>query len=237
MHPDIVKLLDLQARDVRLLEADQALDAVLADLEALDQQLANTAQQAEQARLAVTDASRRRGEIEAKIDNYKKLEARGTQRLDLVKTPKESQAVMTELDLARSVLAREEADWVKLSDLIASLELQAQEAEQRLQVARDGQEAARAAIEERRQAADAVRQAALAERDAAAAEVNRALRSRYERLRTVKSTRVVIALEGATCGACHTAVPLNRRSQMRAGTLIDACESCGVILYSAEILE
>ncbi len=237
MHADIVKLLELQARDIALLEADQALEAVLADLESLDRQLQTTAAQAEQARRAVAEATGRRVEVEAKIDNYKKLEARGTQRLDLVKTPKESQAVMTELDLARSVLAREESDWVKLSDVITGLEAQAQEADQRLQVAREGQEAARAAIEERRRAAMAVREAALAERDAAASEVNRALRSRYERLRTVKSTRVVIALEGAACGACHTAVPLNRRSQMRAGTLIDACESCGVLLYSAEIIE
>ncbi len=237
MHPDISKLLELQARDVALLEADQALDAVLGELEALDRQLETTAAQAEQARRAVADATRRRGEVEVKIDNFKKLEARGTQRLDQVRNPKESQAVMTELDLARSVLAREEADWVKLSDTIAALELLAQEAEQRLQVARDGQGAAREEIEGRRRGAEAVRATALAARDAAASEVNRALRGRYERLRTVKATRVVIALEGAACGACHTAVPLNRRTQMRAGTLIDACESCGVILYSAEIIE
>jgi len=237
MHADIVKLLELQARDVALLETDRALNGVLAELEALDRQLQTSAAQAEQARSAVADATRRRVEVEAKIDNFKKLETRGTQRLDLVRTPKESQAVMTELDLARSVLAKEEADWVKLSDVIAGLEAKAQEAEQQLQVARDGQGEARAAIEERRLAAEAVRAEALAQRDAAANEVNRALRGRYERLRTVKATRVVIALEGATCGACHTAVPLNRRSQMRAGTLIDACESCGVILYSAEIIE
>ena len=74
-------------------------------------------------------------------------------------------------------------------------------------------------------------------RDATAGEVNRALRARYERLRTVKSVSVVVALSGAACGACHTQVPLNRRSQIRAGTLIDSCESCGVILYADETLD
>ena len=44
--------------------------------------------------------------------------------------PKEMQAVMAELDLARSVLAKEEADWVKLADLIAGLEAAGKEAEQ-----------------------------------------------------------------------------------------------------------
>jgi predicted nucleic acid-binding Zn-ribbon protein len=45
---------------------------------------------------------------------------------------------------------------------------------------------------------------------------------------------MVVALNGPACGSCFTAVPLNRRSQIRAGTLIDSCESCGVIIYAAE---
>jgi mono/diheme cytochrome c family protein len=37
------------------------------------------------------------------------------------------------------------------------------------------------------------------------------------------------------CGACHTAVPLNRRSQIRSGTVVDGCEACGAILYPPEL--
>ena len=39
---------------------------------------------------------------------------------------------------------------------------------------------------------------------------------------------------GGACGACYTAVPLNRRSQIRSGAVLDGCEACGVILYPAE---
>ena len=35
------------------------------------------------------------------------------------------------------------------------------------------------------------------------------------------------------CG-CHTSVPLNRRSQIRSGAVIDGCEVCGAILYPPE---
>jgi len=237
MHPDLVKLLELQARDVALLEADQALDAILAELEALDRQLADAEAELAQARRNTAEAARRRTEVEGKIDNYRKLEARGKARLDQIKNPREAQAVMTELDLARSVLAREESDWMKLSEQVQALEAQAGQLEQRLGELRQAQDEARSEIEGRRQAAAAVRDEKLAERDRAANDVNRALRTRYERLRTVKETRVVVALAGAACGACFTTVPLNRRSQIRAGTLIDACESCGVILYSPDDVE
>jgi predicted nucleic acid-binding Zn-ribbon protein len=149
-----------------------------------------------------------------------------------VRSPKELQAVSTELDLARSVLAREETEWLKLADVITALELGQKQAEKQVAELREGQVTARGEIDLRRADAEARRDAALAARDAAASEVNRALRTRYERLRSVKSVAVVVALNGAACGACFTTVPLNRRSQIRAGTLIDFCESCGVILYA-----
>ena len=56
---------------------------------------------------------------------------------------------------------------------------------------------------------------------------------RYDRLWTSRTTTVVVALRGDACGACYTAVPRNRRSQIRAGTHIEGCEACGVILYPA----
>jgi uncharacterized protein len=233
MHPDLAKLLELQAKDLDLLEADKALDAVLAEYEALDQHLKGAQQAVDQAERSVAEAGKRRLEVEGKMENYRKLEERGKARLEQVRNPKEIQAVMTEMDLARSVLAKEEADWVKLADVISGLERGGREATARLDELRHGQVETRNALDLRRSAAENRRAAALVARDATAAEVNRALRNRYERLRTVR-VRVVVALDGAACGACYTTVPLNRRSQIRAGTLIDSCESCGVILYADE---
>ena len=234
MHPDLGKLLELQAKDVALLEADRGLDAVLAEAESLDQQLADAVKGLDQAKKALADASRRRQEIEAKIDNYKQLEERGKARLDQVKTPKELAAVNVEMDLTRQLLGKEEGDWLKLSEQITGLEATAKEADRRLTEMRDGQAEARGQIDLRRAAAEGKRNEALSARDATAGQVNRALRTRYERLRTVKSVWAVVALNGAACGACFTQVPLNRRSQIRAGTLIDSCESCGVILYAED---
>jgi predicted nucleic acid-binding Zn-ribbon protein len=232
MHPDLVKLLELQAKDVALLDADRRLDAILAEVEALDLELADQERAVAQAREAVAEAGRRRLEVEGKIENYKKLEERGRLRLEQVRTQKEMQAVNTELDLARSVLGKEEADWLKLADVLAGLEATGKAAEKKLEQMRESQQTARGEIDLRRADAERVRTEALASRDAAAQDVNRALRTRYERLRSVKSVSVVVALSGAACGACFTTVPLNRRSQIRAGTLIDSCESCGVILYA-----
>jgi DNA-binding transcriptional ArsR family regulator len=157
MHPDLEKLLDLQAKDLELLEADKALDGILAEYEALDQQLKGAQQAVDQAARSVTEAGRRREELEGKMETYRKLEERGKQRLEQVRTPKEIQAVMTEMDLARSVLAKEEADWMKLADVIAGLEQGGREAAARLAEMREGQVEVRAALDLRRDAAEARR--------------------------------------------------------------------------------
>ena len=70
-----------------------------------------------------------------------------------------------------------------------------------------------------------------AARQESAATVERNLLIRYDRLWNSRATTVVVPLQGDACGACHTAVPRNRRSQIRAGTHIEGCEACGVILY------
>jgi hypothetical protein len=57
---------------------------------------------------------------------------------------------------------------------------------------------------------------------------------RYDRLRRARAASVVVPLSGDACGACFTAVPRNRRSQIRAGVLLEGCEACGVILYSVD---
>jgi len=108
------------------------------------------------------------------------------------------------------------------------------DAEQNLETVEAAQAPERAEVAQRRAALEAERDAALREREATAAQLEKAIRGRYDRLRRTRSSDVVVPLVGNACGSCHTAVPLNRRSQIRAGHLIDACEACGAILYPSE---
>ena len=83
---------------------------------------------------------------------------------------------------------------------------------------------------------EAERSVALRSREASAALIVKPLLQRYDKLRNSTSRRsvVIVALNGLACGACFTTVPLSRRTQIKAGDVIEGCESCGVILYFAE---
>jgi predicted nucleic acid-binding Zn-ribbon protein len=234
MHADLMKLVDLQAKDAAVAMVDQRLAAVSQNLVALDQALQKAKENLESARRAAVESQRRRDELEAKIESYRVLQERRRERLEHVRNPREASTLMAEFDLARSVMSNEENEWVRSSDALSLLESRVKEEERNVEALEAAQAPERAMIRDRRAAVEAERAAAVKEREATAEGIDKALRTRYDRLRKTRTSEVVVPLIGGTCGACHTAVPLNRRGQIRAGLVLEGCEACGAILYPPE---
>lgn len=234
MHADLVKLLDLQAKDSAVAEVERRLEALREETVVLDQVLVRAREVLETARRAAADAARRRDELEAKIESYRVLQDRRQQRLEHVRNPREASTLMAELDLARSVVAKEENDWVRSSDAVIQAQFKAAEEERNVAVVAEGQTAERDRLAVRRTELEAELAAAHREREGSALQLDRPLRVRYDRLRKARSGDVIVPLLGGSCGSCHTSIPLNRRSQIRSGSILDGCEVCGAILYPPE---
>ena len=234
MHADLVKLLELQAKDLVVVEVEQRLNALGGETGVLDQALQRSRDGLDAAKRAVTDAARRRDELEQKIESYRVLQERRQQRLEHVRNPKEASTLMAELDLARSVVAKEESDWVRSSDAVTQAQFKAAEEERNVEAVAEGQTAERERLAARRQELERELTQARQDREDSASRLDRPLRIRYDRLRKARSGDVIVPLVGGSCGSCHTSIPLNRRSQIRAGTVVDNCEVCGAILYPPE---
>lgn len=231
MHADLVKLLDLQDKDKAVVEAESRLQELDKESNVLDQAIQSARDALDAARRAAADGARRRDELEARVESYRTLQNRRVQRLETVRNPKEASTLMAELELARSVIAKEEADWVRSAEAVTALERKVGEEESKVAAAELDQEPERARLAERRHALEAARDAAALAREASAEQIDKPLRTRYDRLRRSRARDVVVPLVGGTCGACHTSIPLNRRSQIRSGAILDGCEGCGAILY------
>lgn len=234
MTPDLEKLLELQDKDLALLQVDQVLEKVLQEEEELDEAVRQAESAVGVAQRGVAEATRRRIEVEGRVETYRKLQDGRRKRVEVSRPGKETVQLMAELDLARQVLAREESDWFRASEAVQAQEARVAEAEAAVEALKAAQGEPRAAIAARRAELEADRAVKLTARDECAATVNKALRSRYERLRGSRAVVAVVALSGDACGACFTAVPMNRRAQMRMSGVVDACEGCGVMLYYVE---
>lgn len=234
MHPDLASLLALQDKDTAVVAAQKALDALKPEEDALDQDLSTQARALEEAQRGVAGAEARRADMEQRIANYKLLQERRRQQLDFVRGAKEASTLMAEIDMARGVLVKEEADFMRSGDAIVEAEKKVKEALKAHEAVAESQAEARAALEDKRAGLLAALEQAKSERQATAKDVAPALLARYERIRRGRSPQVVYPVRSDSCGHCMTAVPLQRRVRIVQGETIESCEVCGVMLYAEE---
>jgi predicted nucleic acid-binding Zn-ribbon protein len=234
VHPDLESLLALQEKDEAVTATDAALAALEPEVRVLDDALAAAERTLENARREIQVALGRRGELEGKIANYRTMQEQRRQRLEWVRGAKEASTLMAELDLARSVLAKEEAEFMRSGDAVTETERRAAEAEKALEELKSSQAEAREGLGGRREEIVARRELAQAEREQAATAVNASLLVRYEKIRRGKRPLAVYAVHGDACGRCYTAVPTQRRVLIQRGASIESCEACGVLLYAVD---
>jgi len=234
VHPDLEALLVLQEKDRLVTGTEQALAALEPEQQSLNEQMAVSERALQAARRSVEDALRRRDELEGKIANYRSMQEQRRQRLEWVRGAKEASTIMAELDLARSVLAKEEAEFMRSGDAVHEAERKVAEAEKALAAVRESQIPHRQALQGRREAILADLQQAQSVRSEAARSVNGTLLVRYERIRRGKAPLALYALHADACGHCFTAVPTQRRVLIQRGAAIETCEGCGVLLYASE---
>jgi len=234
VHPDLEALLILQEKDQAVTATDEALAALAPELATLDAAQATAESALATAQAAIQAAIDRRDALEGKIANYRTMQEQRRQRLEWVRGAKEASTLMAELDLARSVLAKEEAEFMRSGDAVAEAERKAAEAEKGLAEVRARQAPQREALAGKRETIVAQREQAFAERERATANVGASLLARYERIRRGKAPLALYPLHGDACGHCFTAVPTQRRALIQRGASIEGCEACGVLLYAGE---
>jgi predicted nucleic acid-binding Zn-ribbon protein len=232
VHPDLIPLLALQERDKAVAAATKALDALSPEEEALDAELSSHVKALEDAERAEAGAGARRTELEGRIAGYKRMQEQRRQQLDYVRGAKEASALMAELDLARSVLVKEETEYMRSGDAIVESQKKVKDAAKAHQAVVAKQAEAREALAARREELAGQLEAAQAAREEASRAVKPALLARYERIRRGRAPAALFPLHQDACGHCFTAVPLQRRVVIQQGESIEACEVCGVLLYA-----
>ncbi len=232
MQVDLDGLLDLQEKDKAVRAAEERLGALEPEIMALDAELAGMREQLELARKAAEEADSRREELEGRIESYRVMQERRREKLEWVRGAKEASTIMAELDLARGVLAKEEAEWLRSADRVQQAEERVAEAETLVQALRDKQVPAREELAAKGAQYKGELEVAGATRDEAAKQIEANLLGLYRRILRGRAPMALYPLRGGACGHCFTAVPLHRRQQIENSKMVEACEVCGVLVYS-----
>lgn len=233
MNPDIERLLTLQRDDAELDGLERRLHALDAGVRALEGEREEAAAALEKARADVAAEEKRQRELQSKFSEHKQLQEKNLAQLDAVKKAREATAAMSQIDVTRRALMQDENELQtaeqrarSMRDQVVAHELVLMEVEERIRDTRAGTAGEREAIE--REIATA-----RSKRDSSARDVSPRLLTAYDRLRRRGRGAPLAEIRNASCGACNTAIPMQRRNQIMSGAVIEACEGCGVLLYAA----
>lgn len=234
MQVDLAVLLNLQEKDRAVTMVEEQLNALQPEIEVLDTALTQAEEQLALAQRKAGDAEVRRAELEERIESYRVMQERRRQKLEWVRGAKEAATLMAELDLARSVLAKEEAEWIRSADKVQEAEEALAEMQRQVEETRGAQEPTRQELAARSGELEAGLAQARKERDEAARQIDPGLLDLYRKILRGRAPQALYPLRGGACGHCFTSVPLHRRQQIEAGQSVEPCEACGVLVYNAD---
>jgi uncharacterized protein len=233
VNPDIERLLTLQRDDAEIDGMQRRLDELDAGAKALERERAEAAAAVEKARGEVAAEEKKQRELQGKFSEHKQLQEKNLAQLDAVKKAREATAAMSQIDITRRALVQDESDLQTAEQRVRSMRDQLVARELVLEEIDDRIRETRAGTAEEREKIVREMMDAHAKRDVAAHDVNPRLLTAYDRLRRRGRGTPLAQIRGASCGACNTAIPMQRRNQIMSGNAIEACEGCGVLLYAA----
>jgi len=232
VQPELVALLAVQEDDgaIRVIEGELA--AMAPRIASLDRARQRAHDELERSRVSIERESERYRSLSARITDHREKHEKNLATLDQARKLREATAAMAQVEMARRVLAEEESELSGMARRLGEL-TSAQEAHRATAETLEAeQQTARAEIAAEQERLNAAKREATGVRNAKATGVNAGLLSRYERIAIRRRSNALFAIRGLTCGACDTAIPLQRRNALMVAGLIDVCEACGVLLYA-----
>ncbi|MBX7119439.1 MAG: hypothetical protein K1X31_10615 [Gemmatimonadaceae bacterium] len=227
----IQALLALQTDDLAIHDLEMRLAALEPRIRDLDAKRQRIVDAIERQSGVVSAEEKKQAFLRDKIQEHRGLIDRNQAQLDAVKTMRQATAAAAQMEQARRIVAGEESDLLALNRKLEELRGSLNAAKADLTACEAEQAAARTEVAAERATLEGELATATAKRATTAAAVPDDLRRRYDRIRTKKRVHVVVALNALACGACDTAIPMQRRHAMMTGSVIELCEVCGVLMY------
>lgn len=231
MNPQIAALHELQIRDRQLTQLERKLDAIPGRIKELDDDVARLEAMLQGERKKCDDTRAFQRGQQAQLDDEEELVRSSKAKMSQVKNARELNATQRELESTRKMITTR-------ADEIAKLQKGVEETEQRiaaLQTNLDELRGQAAAEKERLAELRGKLEIKLGKlrstRGGLTSKLDRDLLGTYERIRKRLSGLAFVAAHRERCSACKMIIPHQIYVLLRKGDEIQACESCGRLLY------
>ncbi len=231
MHSDIELLLKLQVIDYDLGELERSkeylpdmMNNLKKEVEEAKAKLEATEKELEEAKIAGKN-------LEIEIQSKEQELAKYQQQMMTIKTNKEYDALVAEIDAVKSEISEKESLQLALMEKIEQFEKQLPEFKERLEQVQDNNDKQLNVLQEKIDSIGDTVEGKQAERKSVLRDVPRRTMSVYERVRKGRGGSAVVPVKNRSCSACHKALTPKLVQEIRRSDKIHTCESCGRLLY------
>ncbi len=231
LNQKLTPLVALQKIDLRIMEVTDSRKKIPDRLQAAEVPLREAVQALQQATAQMENLVKERRSHEKDLDAHEAQTEKLKARLSEIKTNKEYQAHLFEIELANKKRGDFEEKILLCMEHIDELqrrvkELQAQVAAREAAFARE-----KTALEEQDRALVAELAQLEAERGEAAAGVDRALLDRYNQIKAARKDQALAAVRGGICAGCRLQIPPQLIAQVKRSEDLHMCPYCRRMLY------
>ena len=235
MDSQLQTLIELQGFDAKIAGLESEAARLPRQIEAIQTALAEARKAVEmvKGKLDSTRKDLRTREKDLEVANVKrqKLEA----KLYEVKTNKEYSAVLLEIEEAKQEKAKTEEDILTLMEMQERLGVEIKEAEQRFKTREEQAKQDEAVVRKKLATVEHELHGHRAERQARAKDLPAGLLASYDRISKARGgVAVAVVTAAAVCGGCRVGIRPQAIQELRTGSALMLCESCGRYLYWQE---
>jgi len=231
VEQELSTIYEAQKIDLKIIEQERILLSTPEKIKVMDDELANTRLKIEKEKEIIEELEKERRkkekELEADKDKIKKLEA----KLYEVKTNKEYQALLKEIEAAKAMNDKTEEDILVLMDKIEDIKKDYNSSQAHLKIREKEIEIEKNKIEKDTQSVDKIITDLKTERDNLLSVVNEQLRTTYMILREKRNGIAVSNAKNGVCLGCFMNIPPQLFIEVTKNKRLIQCPSCGRILY------
>ena len=230
MLPELDALLALQRQDTLILESRRKRDDIPRRREALREAVNRAKAALEEAKKNLEQARLQRRSVEKDVEGITADSNKLERQLHDVKTNKEYQAILHEIELLKNKRSDYETRILESFEREEALVAAQRAAERAVQAEeaklREGEETLAKESADLAQTLHSMEQ----DRNAVKPRVPAPLLSRYDRLLGARDGVAVAEIKKGACGACFKGLTPHALQEARRGEAIQTCEACGRIL-------
>ncbi len=231
MQSDLELLLKLQVIDYDLGELERSKEYLPDMMENLNREIRETEQKLTDAKQRLEDAQLRQKQLELEVKSKEADLARYQQQMMTIKTNKEYDALIAEIDSIKNSISQHETELLETIEIITTAQKEITGLEEKQLQVKDNNAKQLGILQERIDSIGEKISQKVSSRQDVINLISRPTLSTYERVRRGKGGQAVVMVRKRACGACYKGLTPKKIQEIKRADRICTCDNCGSMLY------